>query len=89
MAQRLRHRDEFIAVLGPIVQRLGIKVRPVGPLQGSECRIQFDRVEHFEILEGREYRTFQHRSKVDSLLATVVEPKRQRVRPTISKCSTR
>src|SRR5260221_1030113 len=76
-----RHRDEFIAAFWPIVQRLRIKVRAVGPLYGSECRIQLDGVEHFEILQGRKHLALQHRPKVDSLLAPVFEPQYKRIRP--------
>jgi len=63
------------------MERLGIEIRTVRPLQRSECGVEFDGIEHREILERRKHLAFQHGPKVNSLLAPVLEAQGQRIRP--------
>ena len=75
----LGHRDELIAVLGPVVKRLGVEVCAIRPLNRSKRRVQFDRVEHLQILQGSEYLALENRPEVYLLLSAIIELQRQRV----------
>src|SRR5206468_10573739 len=49
-------------------------------MQRPERRVEFNGIEHLEILERRKHFAFQHRPKIDSLLAAIVKAERQGVR---------
>ena len=66
------------------MERLGIEIRTVRPLQRTECGVEFHGIEHLEILERRKHLAFQHGPKINSLLAPVVETQSQLAGPTIS-----
>src|SRR6266571_922278 len=76
-----RHCSEFLAILRPVVERLGVEIRTVGPLQSSERWVEFNGVEHLQILKRREHLAFQDRAKINSLLTPVSEQECQRIRP--------
>ena len=67
------HRGEFLAILRPVVERFGIEIRTVGPLQCPEGWIEFNGVEYLQILKRPEYLAFQDRAKINSLLTPVCE----------------
>ena len=75
------HADKFVSVFGPIMKSFGVEVRSIWPGQCPKRGIEFDGIEHLQILEGRKHFAFQDWTKVDPLPAAVLKSKRQRVRP--------
>jgi hypothetical protein len=65
------HGDQFVAVLWPVMKRLGVEVRAVRPLDSPERRIELDRVEYGEVLQWREHLAFKDGPKVDLLSSAV------------------
>ena len=63
------------------MERLGIEIRAVGPLHRSEGGVEFNGVEHLQILKWRKYLAFQDWAKVNLLLTPVCESEFRRVRP--------
>ena len=67
------HRDDVVPVLRPVVERLGVKISAVGPLDGPERRVELNGVEHRQILERRKQLTLKNRTEINALLAAIVE----------------
>ena len=61
------------------MERLGIEIRTIWPLHGSECCVEFDTVEHVEILKWPKHLAFQHGPEIDLLLTSVSKAQCQRV----------
>ena len=71
------------------MEGLGIEVRTIRPLYGSESCVEFHAVEHLQILKCPKHLTFEHGSEINPLLASVSEAEGQRVGPDDLKTSTR
>jgi hypothetical protein len=62
------------------MERFGIEIGTVWPLDRPKIKVEFDCIEEGQVLEGSEDLSFQDGSEIEPLLASVLESKRQRVR---------